>query len=142
VVAGATLVLVALVSEVDDTVVSLTDGVVIFGRLDGFTAVELSKLKGCGFATFPLQTKLPLIATALKSGHVKLGAVDWTLKLPLTTARLGRAIDWKFPVISTFPLTALRELNPSILLTFGFRLSTRFEPIVVRFGKLRDVKVA
>jgi len=55
--AGATLVLV-----LEAVALEVTLGVVIFGRLEGLV-VELSTVRGCGLLTFPVHTKLPLIAT-------------------------------------------------------------------------------
>jgi len=117
----------------------VTPAVVIFGRVLEFVA-ELSSTNGCGLLTFPTQVKLPLIETCVKSGHVKFSEVDCTLKLPLTTARLGKFNDAKSPVISTFPVTALSELNPSTAETAGFPVSTKFEPMVVRLGKFKVFK--
>lgn len=55
-----------------------------------------------------MQVTDPLMSTLLRSGQVKFLEL-WMLTFPLTSERLGNSTDSKFPVISTFPLTAFND---------------------------------
>jgi hypothetical protein len=75
------------------------------------------------------------MSTLVKSGQVKLTALDCMLTLPFTTLRLGKFTEWNDPVMSRFPLTAAREFRPPTVSIAGFLARTRSEPTVMRFGK-------
>jgi hypothetical protein len=61
--------------------------------------------------------------------------------LPLTTDKLESSRMSKLPVKSRFPLTDESARNPLIILMSGFLARTTFEPTVVRFGNVNDVRL-
>ena len=95
--------------------------------------LELSAAKGCGSLTPTEQTYTPVIETLANKGQTKVGDEVCKLTFPFTTARAGSCKISKSPVMSTFPVTALKLPNPMVA-NLGFRAIINSEPTVRRSG--------